>query len=96
MPGMNGCCCFAGLPAVTLRARGAAEWRQLVSTPREQGFVMPPEWAPHERCWMAWPCREEHWGERIAAAKADMEINDWCKAVLVKAANMTLEKLGLD
>jgi agmatine deiminase len=40
-----------------------------VSTPREQGFVMPPEWAPHERCWMAWPCREEHWGERIAAAR---------------------------
>lgn len=33
---------------------------------------------------------------RIAAAKADMEINDWCKAVLVKAANLTLEKLGLD
>ena len=40
-----------------------------MSTPREQGFVMPPEWAPHERCWMAWPCREEHWGERIAAAR---------------------------
>jgi hypothetical protein len=33
---------------------------------------------------------------RIAAAKADMEINDWCKAVLVKAATITLEKLGLD
>jgi agmatine deiminase len=49
--------------------RGAAEWRQLVSTPREQGFVMPPEWAPHERCWMAWPCRAEHWGERLAAAR---------------------------
>jgi len=33
---------------------------------------------------------------RIAAAKADMEINDWCKAVLVKAANQTLERLGLE
>jgi hypothetical protein len=33
---------------------------------------------------------------RIAAAKADMEISDWCKAVLVKAATMTLEKLDLD
>jgi hypothetical protein len=32
---------------------------------------------------------------RIAAAKADMEITDWCKAVLVKAARLTLEKLGL-
>ncbi len=66
---MNGCCCLAGLPAVTLSPGRAAEWRQLVSTPREQGFVMPPEWAPHERCWMAWPCRAEHWGERLAAAR---------------------------
>jgi hypothetical protein len=33
---------------------------------------------------------------RIAAAKADMEINDWCKAVLVRAATQTIEKLGLD
>jgi agmatine deiminase len=40
-----------------------------VSTPREQGFVMPPEWAPHERCWMAWPCRAEHWGDRLTAAR---------------------------
>jgi agmatine deiminase len=43
--------------------------QQLVSTPREQGFVMPPEWAPHERCWMAWPCRAEHWGDRLTAAR---------------------------
>lgn len=21
------------------------------------GFYMPGEWQPHERCWMAWPCR---------------------------------------
>ncbi len=40
-----------------------------MSTPREQGFVMPPEWAPHERCWMLWPCRTELWGERMAAAR---------------------------
>ncbi len=30
---------------------------------------MPPEAARHERCWMAWPCREELWGERMAAAR---------------------------
>jgi agmatine deiminase len=40
-----------------------------MTTPRELGFVMPPEWAPHERCWMAWPCRAELWGERMAAAR---------------------------
>ena len=26
-----------------------------MSTPRLAGFSMPPEWAPHERTWMAWP-----------------------------------------
>ena len=30
---------------------------------------MPPEGARHERCWIAWPCREELWGERMAAAR---------------------------
>jgi agmatine deiminase len=40
-----------------------------VTTPREQGFAMPPEWARHDRCWMAWPCRPELWGEQLAAAQ---------------------------
>lgn len=40
-----------------------------MTTPRAQGFAMPPEWAPHSRCWMAWPCRSELWGERMAAAR---------------------------
>jgi agmatine deiminase len=40
-----------------------------VTTPRARGFVMPPEWAPHSRCWMAWPCRTELWGERMSAAR---------------------------
>jgi agmatine deiminase len=40
-----------------------------VTTPRAQGFAMPPEWAPHSRCWMAWPCRSELWGERTSAAR---------------------------
>jgi agmatine deiminase len=40
-----------------------------VTTPRAQGFAMPPEWAPHSRCWMAWPCRSELWGERMSAAR---------------------------
>jgi agmatine deiminase len=40
-----------------------------VTIPRAQGFVMPAEWVPHSRCWMAWPCRTELWGERMAAAR---------------------------
>jgi agmatine deiminase len=40
-----------------------------VTTPHAQGFAMPAEWAPHSRCWMAWPCRTELWGERMAAAR---------------------------
>jgi agmatine deiminase len=30
---------------------------------------MPPEWARHARCWMAWPCNEALWGDRLAAAR---------------------------
>jgi agmatine deiminase len=33
------------------------------------GFHMPAEWEPHERCWMAWPCRLEVWGENLAATR---------------------------
>ena len=35
----------------------------------DDGFFMPPEWVPHARCWMAWPCREELWGDRLADAR---------------------------
>jgi agmatine deiminase len=38
-------------------------------TPREEGFAMPPEWAPHARTWMAWPVRESLWGKRIEQAR---------------------------
>lgn len=33
------------------------------------GFHMPAEWEPHERCWMAWPCRVETWGDNLAATQ---------------------------
>jgi agmatine/peptidylarginine deiminase len=26
-----------------------------MSTPREDGFAMPAEWAPHQACLMEWP-----------------------------------------
>jgi len=33
------------------------------------GYHMPAEWEPHERCWMAWPCRRDLWGENLAATQ---------------------------
>ncbi|RDD62902.1 agmatine deiminase family protein [Ferruginivarius sediminum] len=30
---------------------------------------MPAEWESHSRCWIAWPVREDLWGERIDAAR---------------------------
>ncbi len=36
-----------------------------MTVPAAEGFHMPAEWQPHERCWMAWPCREEIWDGRI-------------------------------
>ena len=35
------------------------------------GFAMPPEWAPHERTLMAWPCRRDMWGRQLQAAYAE-------------------------
>ena len=34
-------------------------------------WQMPAEWAPHERCLMAWPTRESLWGPYFEAAKAE-------------------------
>lgn len=42
----------------------------MAGTPAEDGFYMPAEWAPHDRCWMSWPCRRELWGEGMLSAKA--------------------------
>jgi len=35
-------------------------------TALEAGFRMPAEWEPHKQCWMAFPAREEIWGEHLA------------------------------
>ncbi len=41
-----------------------------MATPADHGFKMPAEWAPHTRTWMAWPCREEVWEDRLETARA--------------------------
>jgi agmatine deiminase len=38
-------------------------------TAADSGFHMPAEWEPHERCWMAWPCRVETWGDNLDATQ---------------------------
>lgn len=40
-----------------------------MSTPKHDGFMMPPEWYPHAGCWMAWPCHLETW-EKIGLERA--------------------------
>ena len=37
--------------------------------PATRGFQMPAEWAAHERCWMAWPCRAELWRDGMEDAR---------------------------
>ncbi len=40
-----------------------------MATPADRGLYMPAEWQAHDRCWMAWPCRVELWGEHLEAAR---------------------------
>lgn len=37
--------------------------------PTEDGLTMPPEWAPHRGCYMAWPCHEATFGARMEQAR---------------------------
>ena len=35
----------------------------------QQSWRMPAEWEPHDRCWMAWPCRPEGWRNGLGPAR---------------------------
>lgn len=37
--------------------------------PASDGYTMPAEWSLHERCWMAWPCRNSLWRDNLPAAR---------------------------
>jgi agmatine deiminase len=34
-------------------------------TPKQLGYVFPPEWAQHEATWLSWPHKEESWPGKI-------------------------------
>jgi len=41
-----------------------------LATPRADGFIMPAEYEPHERCLIAWPTRtREYWGDHYMLAQ---------------------------
>jgi len=42
----------------------------LSSTPRQDGYHMPAEWAPHSQTWMVWPQRPDNWRDNGAPAQA--------------------------
>ena len=53
--------------AFTLTEAAAAS-----SSPALQGWYMPAEGAGHKRCWMAWPARQDIWGEELDAVRGDI------------------------
>src|SRR4051812_11202762 len=36
------------------------------SVPRESGYHMPAEWAPHRGTWLSWPHKEASWPGKFA------------------------------
>ena len=43
--------------------------RLIPSTPRQDGFHMPAEWAAHTRTWMLWPERPDNWRQSAGPAR---------------------------
>ena len=41
-------------------------------SPASQGWRMPAETARHKRCWMAWPARQDIWGNQLDAVRGDI------------------------
>jgi agmatine deiminase len=51
-----------------------------MTTPKQKGFKMPPEWHPHSGCWMAWPCHQQTW-EQIGLDRARVAYAKVVKAI---------------
>src|SRR6476469_1562180 len=43
--------------------------RTLDTTPAQDGFSMPAEYAPHAGCWMLWPERPDNWRQGAQPAQ---------------------------
>ncbi len=41
----------------------------MLNTPRDGGYRMPAEWAPHECCWMSWPSKADQWPDGLVGAQ---------------------------
>jgi agmatine deiminase len=50
-----------------------------MTTPRQDGFTMPAEWAPHAGCWMIWPERTDNW--RLGAKPAQRAFTEVATAI---------------
>ncbi len=53
--------------------------RTLNSTPLNDGFAMPAEFAPHAGCWMLWPERPDNW--RLGAQPAQLAFAEVAAAI---------------
>jgi len=53
--------------------------RVLGTTPKQDGFRMPGEYEPHEKCWMLWPERPDNW--RLNAVPAQKAFSQVAKAI---------------
>ena len=51
----------------------------LTLDPREDGYCMPGEFAPHSKTWMLWPERPDNWREN--AAPAQLAFSEVAKAI---------------
>lgn len=50
-----------------------------LTTPHQDGFAMPAEWAPHQAVWMCWPYRTDNW--RANGAPAQQAFADVAEAI---------------
>ena len=56
-----------------------------------EGFVLPPEWAPHEATWLSWPVNEETWPKYILEEALPQYIDFVAEVSQVEKVRINLE-----